>query len=129
MGKADTGGIGRGLHKRGRNKADSVGGETGMKRELYNKILKIFYLCIRISQPKGPTIFLDYAGHTDGVTVQIFSDGWEGERLPDKVYKIWLDGTNENLLKANTCLAYLRYLEALQREKAYQEKSPCGNTD
>ncbi len=101
-----------------------------MNKELHDKVLKISDLCIRVNHPKGPTIFTDYAGHTDGFTVQIFGEGWEGERLPDKVYKIYLDGDTINILEADECLKYLEFLEAKKKKEAFQkEKSPCGNTD
>ena len=97
-----------------------------MNKEVREKILEIFDLCIKVNQEKGPTIFQEYTGHANWLTVRIFTDGWEGNQLPSKVFQLYLDGTRESILKANSCLAYLRYLEAIRQE---QEKSPCLDTD
>ncbi len=60
-----------------------------MEKEL---ILKIMERALEINSRERNTIFINYYGHVDSISIQIHTNGWEKDKDPDYSKDIYIEG-------------------------------------
>ena len=70
-----------------------------MKKEIKEKVMKIMNLALEINSREKNTVFVDFSGHTNGLRVQIYKNGWKAYEKPDynEVCYFELNNANEKL--------------------------------
>ena len=70
-----------------------------MKKEIKRKIFEIMNLALEINSREKNTVFVDFSGHTNGLRVQIYENGWKAYEKPDynEVCYFELNNANEKL--------------------------------
>ena len=70
-----------------------------MKKEIKEKVMKIMDLALEINSREKNTVFVDFSGHTNGLQVQIYENGWKAYEKSDynEVCYFELNNTNEKL--------------------------------
>ena len=53
-----------------------------MKKEIKEKVMKIMDLALEINSKEKNTVFVDFSGHTNGLRVQIYENGWKAYEKP-----------------------------------------------
>lgn len=83
--------------------------EKDVSSEIFDLTLQITALAIKVSTETEHTVFVDYSGHVDLLSVRFAEGGWSPEKALDSDM-VWLDGTVGNLEKLRGIKNSLRKL-------------------
>lgn len=78
-----------------------------------NKVFEIFDLAMKITNKTCHTVFVDYSGHINHISVRVFEGGWGEEKDPDM--SIYFEVSENEKIKADFII---QYLEKLLRNKS-----------
>ena len=65
-----------------------------MKKGMKEKVLKIMELGLEANRKIKKSFFMSYFGHSDGISIEIYYDGWEVSKSADYSENIFLDLEN-----------------------------------
>lgn len=54
-----------------------------LNKETQKKIMKIMNLALEKNSKEKNTVFVDFSGHTNGLRIQIYENGWKAYEKPN----------------------------------------------
>lgn len=70
--------------------------KIGMKKTMKKKVLKIMELGLETNRKIKKSFFMSYFGHTNSISIEIYSTGWSENKKADYNENIFLDLENAN---------------------------------
>ena len=70
--------------------------KIGMKKMMKKKVLKIMELGLEANRKIKKSFFMSYFGHTNSISIEIYSTGWSANKKADYNKTIFLDLENAN---------------------------------
>nr|DAT32850.1 MAG TPA: hypothetical protein [Caudoviricetes sp.] len=67
-----------------------------LNKETQKKIMKIMKLALEKNSIEKNTVFVDFSGHTNGLQVQIYENGWKAYENPDYNEICYFEHNNAN---------------------------------
>nr|DAY35588.1 MAG TPA: hypothetical protein [Caudoviricetes sp.] len=67
-----------------------------LNKETQKKIMKIMKLALEKNSIEKNTVFVDFSGHTNGLRVQIYENGWKAYENPDYNEICYFEHNNAN---------------------------------
>ena len=67
-----------------------------LNKETQKKIMKIMKLALEKNSIEKNTVFVDFSGHTNGLRVQIYENGWKAYEDPDYNEICYFEHNNAN---------------------------------
>lgn len=86
--------------------------KIGMKKTMKKKVLKIMELGLEANRKIKKSFFMSYFGHTNSISIEIYSTGWSENKKADYNKTIFLDLENANKKIIET----IKVLEELKGE-------------
>ena len=86
--------------------------KIGMKKTMKKKVLKIMELGLEANRKIKKSFFMSYFGHTNSISIEIYSTGWSENKKADYNKIIFLDLENANKKIIET----IKVLEELKGE-------------
>lgn len=83
-----------------------------MKKGMKKKVLKIMELGLETNRKIKKSFFMNYFGHTNSISIEIYSTGWSENKKADYNKNIFLDLENANKKIIET----IKVLEELKGE-------------
>lgn len=71
-----------------------------LNKKIKEKVLKIMELGLEVSNETSHKVFVRYYGHTDGLDIDIFYNGWTREKEIDLKESLFLDFEEKEVLKS-----------------------------
>ena len=86
--------------------------KIGMKKTMKKKVLKIMELGLEANRKIKKSFFMSYFGHTNSISIEIYSTGWSENKKADYNENIFLDLENASKKIIET----IKVLEELKGE-------------
>ena len=81
-----------------------------MKKGMKKKVLKIMELGLETNRKIKKSFFMNYFGHTNSISIEIYSTGWSENKKADYNKNIFLDleSANKKIIKTIEILEELK---------------------
>ena len=86
--------------------------KIGMKKTMKKKVLKIMELGLETNRKIKKSFFMNYFGHTNSISIEIYCTGWSENKKADYYENIFLDLESAN----KKIIEIIKVLEELKGE-------------